>query len=92
MTEKITSNPKTSEGISSGSLQDALHVPALAVLTGLIIGAVVIIISGANVFTAYGALFVGSFGDPVRFFTGFQQLFSFAIRKLGYYSTLGISD
>ena len=25
---------------------------------------------------AYGALFVGSFGDPVRFFTGFQQLFS----------------
>jgi len=57
-------------------LRDALRVPALAVLTGLIIGAFAILISGANVFTAYGALFVGSFGDPVRYFNGFQQLFT----------------
>ncbi len=76
MTEKNKVKSKTPEGIGGGSLRDALRVPALAVLTGLIIGAFAILISGANVFTAYGALFVGSFGDPVRFYTGFQQLFS----------------
>ena len=76
MTEKNNAKSKTPEGIGGGSLRDALRVPALAVLTGLIIGAFAILISGANVFTAYGALFVGSFGDPVRFYTGFQQLFS----------------
>ena len=76
MTDKNKLKSKTPEGIGGGSLRDAIRVPALAVLTGLIIGAFAIIISGANVFTAYGALFVGSFGDPVRFFTGFQQLFS----------------
>jgi len=76
VTDKNKLKSKTPEGIGGGSLRDAIRVPALAVLTGLIIGAFAIIISGANVFTAYGALFVGSFGDPVRFFTGFQQLFS----------------
>jgi len=78
VTEKIkkTTSQKAPEGIGGGSLRDALRVPALAVLTGLIIGAFAIILSGANVFTAYGALFVGSFGDPVRFFNGFQQLFT----------------
>ena len=49
MTEKITSKPKTSEGIGGGSLRDALRVPALAVLTGLIIGAFAILLSGGNV-------------------------------------------
>lgn len=76
MTEKNKATSKTPEGIGGGSLRDALRVPALAVLTGLIIGAIAILISGANVFTAYGALFVGSFGDPVRYFNGFQQLFA----------------
>jgi simple sugar transport system permease protein len=76
VTEKNKVKTKTPEGIGGGSLRDTLRVPALAVLTGLIIGAFAIIISGANVFTAYGALFVGSFGDPALFFTGFQQLFS----------------
>jgi len=76
VTDTNKSKPKTPEGIGGGSLRDALRVPALAVLTGLIIGGFAILISGANVFTAYGALFVGSFGDPVRFFTGFQQLFT----------------
>ncbi len=76
MTEKNKTTSKTPEGIGGGSLRDALRVPALAVLTGLIIGAFAIIVSGANVFTAYGALFVGSFGDPVRYFNGFQQLFT----------------
>ena len=76
MTNKIKSKPKTSEGIGGGSLRDALRIPALAVLTGLIIGAFAIILSGENVFTAYGALFVGSFGDPIRYYEGFQQLFT----------------
>lgn len=58
------------------SVGQALLVPGLAVLTGLIIGAIAIVASGANVFQAYGALFIGSFGDPVNFFTGFQQFFS----------------
>jgi simple sugar transport system permease protein len=76
VTDKNKAKSKAPEGIGGGSLRDAIRVPALAVLTGLIIGAFAILISGANVFTAYGALFVGSFGDPVRYFTGFQQLFS----------------
>lgn len=76
MTEKNKSKPNPPEGIGGGSLRDAIRVPALAVLTGLIIGGIAIAISGSNVLEAYGALFVGSFGDPVRFFTGFQQLFT----------------
>ena len=76
MTDTTLSKPKAPEGIGGGSWREALRVPALAVLTGLILGAVAIVASGSNVFTAYGALFVGSFGDPVRFVTGFQQLFS----------------
>lgn len=76
MTEKNKAKSETPEGIGGGSLRDAVRVPMLAVLTGLIIGAIVIIISGANVFTAYSALFIGAFGDPVRYYTGFQQLFT----------------
>jgi simple sugar transport system permease protein len=76
VTEKNKSKPNPPEGIGGGSLRDAIRVPALAVLTGLIIGGIAIAISGSNVLEAYGALFVGSFGDPVRFFTGFQQLFT----------------
>jgi ABC-type uncharacterized transport system permease subunit len=75
MTEKITT-PNPPEGIGGGSLRDAIRIPALAVLTGLIIGAIAIVASGSNVFVAYSALFIGAFGDPVRFFTGFQQLFT----------------
>jgi len=71
--EKKTNHP---EGIGGGSLRDSLRIPALAVLTGLLIGAIAIVASGSNVFAAYGALFVGAFGDPVRFFNGFQQLFT----------------
>ena len=76
MTDTTISKPKAPEGISGGSWREALRVPALAVLTGLILGAIAIVVSGSNVLAAYGALFVGSFGDPVRFFTGFQQLFT----------------
>ena len=76
MTETTISKPKPPEGIAGGSWREALRVPALAVLTGLILGAIAIFASGSNVLQAYGALFTGSFGDPVRFFTGFQQLFT----------------
>jgi general nucleoside transport system permease protein len=76
VTDTTISKPKAPEGIGGGSWREALRVPALAVLTGLILGAIAIVVSGSNVLAAYGALFVGSFGDPVRFFTGFQQLFT----------------
>lgn len=76
MAEKNKSKSKSAEGIGGGTLRDALRVPALAVLTGLIIGALAIAVSGSNVLVAYTALFVGAFGDPVRFFEGFQQLFA----------------
>lgn len=74
--KKKSKKSNVPEGIGGGSLRDALRIPALAVLTGLIIGAIAIIVSGSNVFTAYSALFVGSFGDPVRYVEGFQQLFT----------------
>ena len=76
MTDTTVSKPKSPEGIGGSSWREALRVPALAVLTGLILGAIAIFASGSNVLEAYGALFNGSFGDPVRFFTGFQQLFT----------------
>jgi len=58
------------------SARQVFLVPALAVLTGLILGGIAIVASGANVFQAYGALFTGSFGYPDRFITGFQQYFA----------------
>jgi simple sugar transport system permease protein len=77
VTEQKKTNPeKSSSGIGGGTLREALRVPALAVLTGLIAGAIAIVASGSNVFEAYYALFVGSFGDPVRYYAGFQQLFT----------------
>ena len=76
MTEQKKSDSKTSEGIGGGSLREALRIPLLAVLTGLILGAIAIMISGSNVFVAYGALFTGSFGNPELYINGFQQFFS----------------
>ncbi len=58
------------------ALTQTLLVPALAVLTGLVIGAIAIIASGENVFKAYGALFGGSFGSPQQFIAGFQAFFA----------------
>jgi len=74
--EKQTSKPEAPEGIGGGSWRDALGVPVWAVITGLILGGIVIIASGSNVFQAYGALFAGSFGNPAQYVKGFQQLFS----------------
>lgn len=48
------------------SLSNALEAfsqPLVAVLTSLLIGAIVIIICGENVFTAYGAMIRGAFGN-----------------------------
>ncbi len=49
-------------------------IPVLAVLTGLIVGALVILASGENPLVAYGALFAGSFGTPTEYIEGFKVL------------------
>jgi ABC-type uncharacterized transport system permease subunit len=71
-TPKIT-KPK---GVGGGSWQQAMLVPALAVLSGLILGAIAIVASGENVLAAYGALFTGSFGSPSELVEGFRVYFS----------------
>jgi len=58
------------------SLAQELLVPVLAVVTGLILGAVVILASGENPIRAYGALFAGSFGTPSAVINGFQSYFA----------------
>jgi simple sugar transport system permease protein len=64
------------KGRGNSSLRDALIVPALAVFTGLVIGAIAIAASGENVFTAYGALFTGSFGSLGQIIEGLRVYFS----------------
>ena len=71
-----TATPSKTQTSKRSSLGQELLVPVLAVVTGLIIGAIVIVASGANVFDAYGALFTGSFGSPVRLIEGLQVFFS----------------
>jgi len=68
--------PQMASDEKQTSLKQILLVPAYAVLSGLIIGAIAILASGGNVLEAYGALFTGSFGIPSRFVDGFQQFFS----------------
>lgn len=58
------------------ALWQELLIPMLAVLTGLIVGAIVIVASGENPFVAYGALFAGSFGTPAEYIEGFKVLFA----------------
>ena len=41
-----------------------LLVPSLAIFTALVIGAVIIIATGADVLSAYGGLFMGAIGTP----------------------------
>ena len=60
----------------SNTLWQELLVPVLAVITGLIIGAIVILLSGENPLRAYGALFAGSFGAPSDLIQGIQSFFS----------------
>jgi simple sugar transport system permease protein len=58
------------------SFAQEFSVPVLAVLTGLIVGALVILASGENPLVAYGALFAGSFGTPAEYIEGFKVLFA----------------
>jgi len=46
-----------------GSAADSLGQPLVAVLISLVLGAIVIAICGENVFTAYGAMIRGAFGN-----------------------------
>lgn len=43
----------------------SISVPLVAVLLGLLIGGILLFVSGANPFEAYGALIKGAFGTPV---------------------------
>ena len=65
--QKTTSRPKflraVQDIITSESLWRAVAIQLVAVLLALVIGAIIILISGANPLRAYGALFQGSFGS-----------------------------
>lgn len=67
---------KSAQDGRKNNLGQALLVPSLAVLSGLIIGAIAIAVSGGNVITAYSALFTGSFGSPREFSEAFRILIS----------------
>ncbi|MCC6986962.1 MAG: ABC transporter permease [Anaerolineales bacterium] len=70
-----TTAPNTKEKKRSGIWSELL-IPALAVLSGLILGAIVILVSGENPLVAYGALFEGSFGNPLDLVEGLQVYFA----------------
>ena len=72
---EIDQSGKTSKHDRSALIQSLL-LPVLAVFTGLVIGAIAIIVSGENVFKAYGALFSGSFGSPQQLIEGFRIYFA----------------
>jgi ABC-type uncharacterized transport system permease subunit len=76
VSETVTPSKRPEETKTHSSLGQTLLVPFLAVFTGLLIGGIVIAVSGANVFDAYGALFTGSFGSPSEFIEAFRILFS----------------
>lgn len=71
-----TTEKKTSEGIGGGSLRQALLVPVLAVVSGLILGGIVMLATGSNPIQAYGALFAGAFGTPSTIIAGIQIYFA----------------
>lgn len=76
MSDTASSKKKTSEGIGGGSLREALVVPVLAVITGLIIGGLLMLATGSNPIKAYSALFAGSFGSPSAILAGLQTYFA----------------
>lgn len=43
----------------------ALSLPLYAVITGLVLGAIIMVIAKYNPWSAYGSLFMGAFGNPV---------------------------
>ena len=84
MKETDTNLPARKEGGSAAQEQkektaswwQSLLLPLLAIVTGLLIGALVILASGGNVIAAYGALFEGSLGSPAEIVAGLKLLFS----------------
>lgn len=77
MTTTATPAPDTEKKETKrSSFAQEFSVPVLAVLTGLIVGALVILASGENPLVAYGALFAGSFGTPAEYIEGFKVLFA----------------
>ncbi len=70
--KKITN----SQGNKEAPLTQVILLPFLAILTGLLIGAIVILAAGGNVIVAYGALFAGSIGSPTAIIAAFSTLFS----------------
>jgi simple sugar transport system permease protein len=73
VSETIPPKKTKQENEKNNSLLQELLIPSLAVLSGLIIGAIIIGLSGANVLDAYGALFTGSFGSLTELIAGIQN-------------------
>ncbi len=67
---------KTEKQKEQSSLMQSLLVPVLAVISGLILGGLVMFATGSNPIEAYSALFAGSFGSPSEFFAGLQTYFA----------------
>ncbi len=57
----------SSEGMSIGRVWRAVSIPLVSVLLALLIGAILLLISGASPMEAYQALFKGSFGGMKAF-------------------------
>lgn len=73
MSETVSPKKTKQEHERSTSLRQELLIPSLAVISGLIIGAIIIAVSGANVVDAYGALFRGSFGSLSELLAGIKS-------------------
>jgi len=52
-------------GLNWGALLGEVLVPLLAIFTALVIGALIILVTGTDVVKAYRGLFVGALGSPV---------------------------
>ena len=78
MSEKASKEIKeqTEKQKEQSSLWQALLVPVLAVITGLILGGLVMFATGSNPIEAYRALFTGSFGTPSTIIAGIQTYFA----------------
>lgn len=65
MDDQTKNNNKSGQSISNrlGALWRVISVPLAAVLLALVIGAILLAVSGANPFNAYAALIKGSFGS-----------------------------
>ena len=73
MSETVSPKKTKHENERSTSLRQELLIPSLAVISGLIIGAIIIAVSGASVVDAYGALFKGSFGSLSELLAGIKS-------------------